>query len=82
MSTAAASLQGSVIGENPAAGAQVNLGSAVALLISTGEAPPPAPNPLTFENNYFVTGDYAAAGVTLRRTGVGRHGHRNHQHPR
>jgi hypothetical protein len=61
---------GSVVGESPAAGAQVNLGSAVALLISTGEAPPPAPNPLTFENNYLVTGDYASAGVTLRATGV------------
>ncbi len=61
---------GSVIGESPAAGAQVNLGAAVALQISTGVAPPPTPNPLTFENNYFVTGDYASAGVTLRGTGV------------
>jgi sugar lactone lactonase YvrE len=57
---------GSVIGENPAPGSQVNPGSPVALLISIGEAPPPAPNPLTFENNYFVTGDYASAGTTLR----------------
>ncbi len=61
---------GSVIGESPAAGMQANLGSAVALMISTGEAPPPVPNPLTFENNYFVTGDYATAGVTLVGTGV------------
>jgi sugar lactone lactonase YvrE/uncharacterized protein (DUF2345 family) len=61
---------GSVIGESPAAGTQANLGSAVALMISTGEAPPPVPNPLTFENNYFVTGDYATAGVTLVGTGV------------
>jgi sugar lactone lactonase YvrE len=61
---------GSVIGENPAAGTQVAPGSAVKLLISIGEAPPPTPNPLTFENNYFVTGDYASAGVTLRGTGV------------
>jgi hypothetical protein len=60
---------GSVIGENPAAGAQVTPGNPVALLISTGEAPPPAPNPLSFENNYFVTGDYATGGVTLRGTG-------------
>ncbi len=58
--------QGSVIGESPAAGSPVNLGSPVALLVSTGEAPPPAPDPLTFENNYFVTGDYAAAGVSLK----------------
>jgi hypothetical protein len=62
---------GSVIGESPAAGAPVNLGSAVALLISTGVAPPPAPNPLTFENNYFVTGDFATAGVNLREAGAG-----------
>ncbi len=61
---------GSVIGQNPVANAQVNLGTAVALLISTGEAPPPAPDPLTFENNYFVTGDYATGGVTLRGKGV------------
>ncbi len=38
-------------------------------LVSTGQARPPAPNPLSLENNYFVTGDYAAAGVTLRGTG-------------
>ena len=62
---------GSVIGESPAAGAPVNLGSPVALLISTGEAPAPAPNPLTFENNYFVTGDFATAGVSLRGAGSG-----------
>ena len=37
---------------------------------STGQAPPPTPNPLSFENNYFVTGDYASAGVTLRGTGI------------
>jgi sugar lactone lactonase YvrE len=56
---------GSVIGESPAAGSPVNLGSPVALMLSTGQAPPPAANPLTFENNYFVTGDYATGGVTL-----------------
>jgi MBG domain (YGX type)/PASTA domain/Galactose oxidase, central domain len=61
---------GSVVGESPAAGSQVNLGTTVALLISTGQAPTPTPNPLTFENNYFVTGDYASAGITLRGTGV------------
>ncbi len=62
---------GSVISENPAAGTQVNVGSAVNLLVSTGQAQPPSPNPLSLENNYFVTGDYASAGVTLRGTGTG-----------
>jgi len=62
---------GSVIDENPAAGTQVNVGSAVKLLVSTGQAQPPVPNPLLLQNNYFVTGDYASAGVTLRGTGVG-----------
>ncbi len=56
---------GTVSGENPAAGTSVSLQSAVNLFIATGQAPPPSPNPLTFENNYFVTGDYATAGVTL-----------------
>jgi sugar lactone lactonase YvrE len=62
---------GGVIAENPAAGTQVNSGSAVQLLVSTGQSEPPEPNPLLFENNYFVTGDYASAGVTLRGTGMG-----------
>ncbi len=62
---------GSVIGENPIAGAQVSLGAAVALATSVGVAPTPTPNPLSLLNNYFVTGDYAAAGVTLRGTGIG-----------
>ncbi len=61
---------GSVTASNPAAGAQVSVGSAVRLLVSTGQAPPQTPNPLSFENNYFVTGDYASAGVALRGTGV------------
>ena len=60
-----------MIGESPAAGSQVNPGSAVALVTSVGVAPTPAPNPLSLMNNYFVTGDYAAAGVTLRGTGIG-----------
>ena len=63
--------QGSVAASNPAAGAQVSVGSAVRLLVSTGQAPPPTPNPLAFENNYFVTGDFASAGVQLRGTGHG-----------
>ncbi len=62
---------GSVIGSNPAAGTQVNLGTPVQILISTGAAPTPTPNPLSLLNNYFVTGDYASAGVTLRGTGIG-----------
>jgi sugar lactone lactonase YvrE len=60
---------GSVIASNPAAGTQVNAGSAVRLLVSTGAAPPSEPNPLSFENNYFVTGDYASAGTSLRGLG-------------
>ena len=62
---------GSVIGENPAAGSQVTPGAAVALATSVGVAPTSAANPLSLMNNYFVTGDYAAAGVTLRGAGVG-----------
>ncbi|HEY3626097.1 MAG TPA: kelch repeat-containing protein, partial [Terracidiphilus sp.] len=58
---------GSVISQDPAAGAQVTAGTAVALVLSTGQ--PPAPNQLSLQNNYFVTGDYASAGVTLRGTG-------------
>jgi len=56
---------GNVIASNPAAGTQVNFDSAVKLLISSGPGQPPAPNPLSLLNNYFVTGDYAAAGVNL-----------------
>jgi len=73
VSTAASSAvpSGSVSASNPAAGAQVSVGSAVRLLVSNGQPTPPAPNPLTFENNYFVTGDYATGGVSLRGTGNG-----------
>jgi hypothetical protein len=60
---------GSVISQDPAVGTQVTLGSTVALVVSTGQ--PPAPNQLSLQNNYFVTGDYASAGVTLRGTGQG-----------
>ena len=68
VSTAASGIvpSGSVIASNPAAGTQVSLGAPVKLLISSGAGQPPAPNPLSLLNNYFVTGDYAAAGVTLR----------------
>jgi sugar lactone lactonase YvrE len=73
VSTATSSIvpTGSVIASNPAAGTQVMIGSAVRLLVSSGQPTPPVPNPLTLENNYFVTGDYASAGVTLRGLGLG-----------
>jgi hypothetical protein len=62
---------GSVIDQTPESPTQVSIGSTVSLLVSTGLPQPTAPNPLSFENNYFVTGDYVSAGVTLRGTGVG-----------
>ena len=62
---------GTVMGESPAAGTQVTPGAAVAVRLSIGQAPTPSPNPLSFENNYFVTGDYATGAVTLRAKGVG-----------
>jgi hypothetical protein len=62
---------GSVISSSPAGGTFVNVGSAVQLLVSTGTPTPPPPNPLSLLNNYFVTGDYASAGVTLRGKGHG-----------
>ncbi len=68
VSTAASSVvpSGSVIASNPAAGTQVNFNSTVKLLVSSGPGQAPAPNPLSLMNNYFVTGDYAVGGVTLR----------------
>ncbi len=68
ISTASSSVvpAGSVIASNPAAGTQVLLNSAVKLQVSSGPGQPPTPNPLSLLNNYFVTGDYAAAGVNLR----------------
>ena len=62
---------GMIISQNPVAGTQVAVGSAVSLLVSSGIPLPTAPNPLSFENNYFVTGDYVAAGVSLRTNGTG-----------
>jgi hypothetical protein len=61
---------GSVIGQTPTAGTVVNLGTAVNLVVSSG-VQAGAPNPLTLQNNYFVTGDYVSAGVTLLGTGTG-----------
>jgi sugar lactone lactonase YvrE/uncharacterized protein (DUF2345 family) len=61
--------QGNVSEENPAAGSQVNVGSAVRLLVSSGQPQPVVPNPLSLLNNYFVTGDYATGGITLRGQG-------------
>ena len=63
---------GSVIGENPAAGTQVSLGSPVKSAdFSRCRRHRLRQIRLRFENNYFVTGDYASAGVTLRGTGTG-----------
>ena len=62
---------GSIISQSPGAGTQVAVGSTVNLLVSSGVAQPAVPNPLLLENNYFLTGDYASAGVTLRGLGVG-----------
>ena len=60
---------GSIISQSPVAGTQVAVGSTVNLLVSTGIATPPSPNPLSLNNNYFLTGDYVSAGVTMRGTG-------------
>jgi hypothetical protein len=62
---------GSVIDQNPSAGTQVTVGAAVKLLVSSGQPHAPTPNPLSLLNNYFVTGDFTSAGVTLRGTGQG-----------
>jgi MBG domain (YGX type)/PASTA domain len=54
---------GTVISQNPAFPSTVNGETPVSLVLSGGM--PPAADQLFFENNYFVTGDYATAGVTL-----------------
>jgi hypothetical protein len=64
---------GSVISQSPAAASQVAVGSAVNLVVSVGPQPTSS-NPLTFENNYFVTGDYATGGVTPLLHGTGQNG--------
>ena len=61
---------GSIISQNPDPGTQVSVGSAVNLLVSSGQPVVPTANPLSLENNYFLTGDYVSAGVTLRGTGI------------
>ena len=63
---------GNVISESPTAGTIVNGGTSINLVVSGGT--PPASDQLALENNYFVTGDYASGGVTLR-------GHRRHPEP-
>ncbi len=57
---------GLVISQSPAAGTTVNSGTDVNIVVSIGQQPQ-----LSLENNYFVTGDYATGGVTLRGTGTG-----------
>jgi sugar lactone lactonase YvrE len=59
---------GSVISQNPNAETTALGGTLVNLVVSNG--PPPASDQLTLENNYFVTGDYASAGVNLRGASV------------
>ena len=54
---------GNVISQSPAPGTAVNGGTPVNLVVSSGV--PPAADQLALENNYFVTGDYATAGITL-----------------
>ncbi|HEY2466539.1 MAG TPA: MBG domain-containing protein [Terracidiphilus sp.] len=72
VSTAPSSIvpSGSVIASNPAAGTQVAINSSVKLQVSSGPGQAPAPNPLSLLNNYFVTGDYASGGITLRSAPV------------
>ena len=60
---------GTVISESPDPGTAVNGGSSVNLVVSSGV--PPAADQLTLENNYFVTGDYASAGITLHGAASG-----------
>ncbi len=60
---------GTVISESPTAGTAVNGGTPVSLVVSSGV--PPQTDQLFFENNYFVTGDYATGGVTLHGAASG-----------
>jgi Bacterial lectin/PASTA domain len=53
---------GTVISQSPNPGTAVNGGTSVNLVVSSGV--PPAADQLFFENNYFVTGDYATGGTT------------------
>ena len=59
---------GTVLSQNPAFPSNVNTGTSVSLVV-TGI--PPQQDQLFFENNYFVTGDYATGGVTLHGTASG-----------
>ncbi len=60
---------GTVLSQSPTAGTAVNGGTSVSLVVSSGV--PPAADQLFFENNYFVTGDYATGGVTLHGAASG-----------
>jgi MBG domain (YGX type)/Bacterial lectin/PASTA domain len=60
---------GTVISQSPDPGTTLNGGLAVSLVVSNGTPPPQ--DQLAFENNYFVTGDYATAGVTLHGVSSG-----------
>jgi MBG domain (YGX type)/Bacterial lectin/PASTA domain len=60
---------GTVISQNPAFPSTVNGATPVSLVVSSGV--PPAADQLFFENNYFVTGDYASGGVTLHGSSTG-----------
>jgi sugar lactone lactonase YvrE len=60
---------GNVISQNPAVPSTVNGGTPVSLVVSSGV--PPATDQLALVNNYFVTGDYATAGITLHGLATG-----------
>ena len=62
-------LSGNVISQSLDPGTAVNGGTPVSLVVSNG-VPPPA-DQLFFVNNYFVTGDYASAGITLHGAASG-----------
>ena len=62
-------LSGNVISQSPDPGTAVNGGTPVSLVVSSGV--PPASDQLFFVNNYFVTGDYASAGITLHGAASG-----------
>jgi len=60
---------GNVISQSPDPGTAVNGGTTVSLVVSSGV--PPAQDQLALVNNYFVTGDYATGGISLRGSSSG-----------